>query len=92
MDHKPLEQIQQKTLVDAPVHLQQMLMCLQGYDCTILYHPGKEILLADTLSRYATAAAKEIALDTAIHLGHTGTSCKTSYQALTQRPPTMHPC
>ena len=25
-DHKPLEQIQRKTLADAPVHLQQMLL------------------------------------------------------------------
>ena len=31
-DHKPLEQIQRKTLADAPVHLQRMLLWLQGYD------------------------------------------------------------
>ena len=64
MDHKLLEQIQQKTLADAPVCLQQVLMHLQGYDCTISYCPGKKMLLADTLSRYALIAAEEIALDT----------------------------
>ena len=81
--HKPLKKFQQKTLADAPVCLQQMLMHLQGYDCTISYHPGKEMSLADTLSRYAPTAAEEIALYTAIHHVHIGTSCKTPYQELT---------
>ena len=89
IDHKPLEQIQQKTLADAPVHLQQMFICLQGYDCTISYCPVKEMLLADTLSRYAPAAAEEITLDTAIHHVHIGTPCKTSYQELTCTDPLL---
>ena len=49
-DHKPLKQIQQKTLDDAPVHLQWILMHLQGYDHTISYCPGKEMLLSWTPS------------------------------------------
>ena len=65
-DHKPLEQIQRKTLADAPVHLQRMLLRLQGYDCTIVYRPGKEMLLADTLSRYAPLSSNEIELDVTI--------------------------
>ena len=93
MDHKPLKQIQQKTLADVPVCLQQMLMLLQGYDCTISYCPDKEMLLADTLSRYAPAAAKKIALNIAIHHVYIGTSHKTSYQELTHTdPPPMHTC
>ena len=38
-DHKPLEAISQKNLADMPICLQCMLLHLQGYDCTIHYHP-----------------------------------------------------
>ena len=49
-DHKPLEMIHQKSLASAP-RLQQMLLQLQPYDVTIKYRPGKDMLLADALSR-----------------------------------------
>ena len=49
-DHKPLEMICLKNLISAPVHLQRMLLRLQQYDMIITYQPGKEMLLADTLS------------------------------------------
>ena len=41
-DHKPLESISKKNLADTPARLQCMMLCLQGYDFTIHYHPGKE--------------------------------------------------
>ena len=72
-----------------PVCLQQMFMCLQGYDCTISYCPGKKMLLADTLSSYAPVAAERITLDTAIHHVHIGTSCKALYQELTCMDPLL---
>ena len=50
-DHKPLEMIHQKNLASAPPRLQRMLLQLQRYDVTIRYRPGKEMLLADALSR-----------------------------------------
>ena len=50
-DHKPLEMIYQKSLASALPRLQQMLFQLQRYDVTIRYRPGKEMLLADALSR-----------------------------------------
>ena len=50
-DHKPLEAIVQKPLHSAPQRLQRMLMRLQRYDLKILYKKGKEMVLADTLSR-----------------------------------------
>ena len=50
-DHKPLEMIHQKSLASAPPRLQRMLLQLQRYDVTIRYRPGKEMLLADALSR-----------------------------------------
>ena len=50
-DHKPLEMIHQKNLASALPRLQHMLLQLQQYDVTIKYRPGKEMLLADALSR-----------------------------------------
>ena len=49
-DHKPLESISQKSLADTPAQLQCMMLHLQGYDFTICYHPGKEMVIPDTLS------------------------------------------
>ena len=69
-DHKPLEQINLKNLTDAPARLQRMLLHLQNYDVKITYRPGREMLVADTLSRYAPIPALDIALDLAIHHVH----------------------
>ena len=62
-DHKPLEMIHQKSLASAPSRLQQMLLQLQQYDVTIKHRPGKEMLLADALSRYPSQTSGEIKLD-----------------------------
>ena len=62
-DHKPLEMIHQKSLASAQPRLQQMLLQLQQYDVTIRYRPGKEMLLADALSRCPSQASGEIKLD-----------------------------
>ena len=52
-DHRPLEQIQTKNLDMA--HLR-----LQLYDCTIKSKPGKEMVIADTLSRLSPREGDEI--------------------------------
>ena len=88
-DHKPLKQIQQKTLVDAPACLQCMLLHLQGYDCIIIYRPRKKMLLADTLSRYAPLRACEIELDIAICHTHIRSAWKSSLQELTRTDPLL---
>ena len=62
-DHKPLEMIAMKNLANAPPHLQRMLLELQRYNVTIKYRPGKEMQLADALSRCAARASQEIKLD-----------------------------
>ena len=62
-DHKPLEMIHQKSLASAPPRLQRMLLQLQRYNVTIRYRPGKEMLLADALSRCPSQASGEIKLD-----------------------------
>ena len=50
-DHKPLEVIARKALNSAPQRLQRMLLRLQRYNLEIRYKKGKEMFLADTLSR-----------------------------------------
>ena len=49
-DHKPLESITKKPLSAAPPCLQRMLLQLQRYTFTQVYKPGKDMMLADTLS------------------------------------------
>ena len=49
-DHKPLEMIQHKPIHEAPPRLQWMLLHMQKYDYTIVYKPGKDMVLADCLS------------------------------------------
>ena len=43
-DNKPLESISQKNLAEMPAQLQHMLLCLQGYDYIICYHPVRKWL------------------------------------------------
>jgi hypothetical protein len=50
-DHKPLEMIVQKPLLKAPPRLQRMLQKIQGYDFRVEYRAGKQMTLADALSR-----------------------------------------
>ena len=50
-DHKPLETIVKKALCLAPKRLQGMMLKLQEYDTDIKYTPGKEMHIADLLSR-----------------------------------------
>ncbi|KAK2710846.1 hypothetical protein QYM36_012138 [Artemia franciscana] len=50
-DHKPLEANFSKAINRAPPRLQRMMLAIQPYDLTCHYRPGKEIPVADTLSR-----------------------------------------
>ena len=50
-DHKPLESIMKKPLMNAPARLQRMMLRLQKYNVHITYKPGKDIPVADALSR-----------------------------------------
>ena len=50
-DHKPLEAIIKKPLARVPARIQRLLLRLQKYDVTLTYRPGKELYIADALSR-----------------------------------------
>ena len=52
-DHQPLETIFKKPLSRAPRRLQRMMSRLQNYHFTVQYKKGKELFVADTLSRAA---------------------------------------
>ena len=88
-DHKPLEQINLKNLADTPAYLQRMLLRLQNYDLKIKYKPGKEMLLTDTLSRYAPQNGAEVALDIAIHHMHITPEKKLEFQETIQDDPLL---
>ena len=69
-DHKLLESISRKNLADTPAWLQHMMLCLQGYDLTICYCPGKEMVIPDTLSQFSPQPGPDFPLDIAIHHAH----------------------
>ena len=50
-DHQPLITIMKKPLHAAPFRLQKLMMQLQRYDLDVVYKRGKELYVADTLSR-----------------------------------------
>src|SRR6218665_1531949 len=50
-DHKPLIAIKKKPLSSAPRRLQRMLLRLQRYNYDLIFTPGSQVILADTLSR-----------------------------------------
>lgn len=50
-DHKPLIPIFKKSFTEIPVRLQKMRLRLQTFEINLIYKPGKELILADALSR-----------------------------------------
>ena len=53
-DHNPLVAIQKKPFARPPMRLQRMLIRLQADDFELVHVPGKDLHIADTLSRAAT--------------------------------------
>ena len=51
-DHKPVESITRKPLINAPPRLMRMLLRIQKYDFTVKYVPGKDIPIADGFQVY----------------------------------------
>ena len=73
-DHKPLEAIFQKSIASTTPRLQRMLLRLLEYNITVQYTSGKEMYIADTLSRSylskepPSRVEREIAEDTVISI------------------------
>jgi len=52
MDHKPLVQLfSAKHLEQLPIHVQRFRLRVMQYDFTVTHVPGKELKIADILSR-----------------------------------------
>lgn len=56
LDHKQLEAIFDKQLYQCPLQLQRMHLSLQKYPIAVKYKPGKELFIADALSRFPNAS------------------------------------
>ncbi len=63
-DHKPLESIMKKPLYSAPLRLQNMLMSMRQFDLEVKYKKGKELYIADTLSRAFVQEVNTIQVET----------------------------
>jgi hypothetical protein len=50
-DHKPLQYIFNKPLHKCPARLQRMIIRIQPYNLKVQYKPGRELYIADALSR-----------------------------------------
>ena len=88
-DHKPLKSISKKNLADTPAWLQCMMLHLQGYDFTIRYCPGKEMVIPDTLSRFSSRPDPDLPLDIAIHHARITPDCKKAFQQAFVNDPEM---
>ena len=58
-DHKPLDMIMKKPLHQVSIRLQRMRLILQRYDIDVQYVPGKELHIADCLSRNPSGETME---------------------------------
>ena len=59
------------------------------YDVTIRYKPRKQMIFADTLSRYAPQVGPEVPLDIAIHHVHITPEKKLEFQKTIQDDPLL---
>ncbi len=58
-DHSPLATLAKKPLKNIPKRLQAMMMRMHRYDYTLIYKPGKYMVLPDTLSRAPLSESPE---------------------------------
>ena len=59
MDHKPIENLVLKPLVDTSPRVQRLMLHLSQYHMDVQYKAGKHLLLSDCLSRLSNPATQE---------------------------------
>jgi len=70
-DHKPLEAIFRKHPSGAPPRIARTMLHIQKYDTQINYVPGKDIPVADALSRISSCYGEAVqGLDVSVHRVH----------------------
>ena len=65
------------------------MLHLQGYNFTICYCPGKEMVIPDTLSQFSPRPGQDLPLDIAIHHAHITPDCKDAFQQAFVNDPEM---
>ena len=73
-----------------PAQLQCMMLCLQGYNLTIRYCPGKELVIPDTLAQFSPQPGPDLPLDIAIHHACIMPLHKEAFQEAFVSDPEMH--
>ena len=69
-DHKPLAALLKKPITDTPVRLQRMLCRIIGYDVEFKFVKGKDLLIADALSRSEATSQKRSNFEHHIGITH----------------------
>lgn len=83
--------ITSKNLTAAPARLQRMLLLLQRYDYQIRYRPGRDMTLADSLSRIPNNAPNaEIQLDVKVCFLQFANAKLEEIRKNTRHDPTLH--
>ena len=65
--NRTIRSIHRKNLANTPPRLQRMLLRLQPYDLELVYKPGREVTLADDLSRINPEKQPTMEFDKTIH-------------------------
>lgn len=82
-DHKPLVSIFSKPLNKSPTRLQRIRLALQPYTFNLIFKPGKELVIADHLSRsYLNDNTKTYELELKAHVAMVVKSFKITDQKL----------
>ena len=83
-DHKPLEMINVKNLAAAPQRLQRMFLRVQPYDFVLRCKPGKQMMLAEAMSRQPSSESTQIDLDIQVSFVQFSTQKLQSIREATQ--------
>ena len=89
-DHKPLVNILNKNVSAAPPRLQRMVLRLQGYSFDIQHAPGKEVGVADAISRLPNPHNnEEIPLAVHVHAAKISHPRRTELREMTATDPVL---